>query len=61
MHKYGKIGGKVEGHYLTLRDAIDAAIGHSIDEDVNPIGIWDKRDRLILVVVEGDVFERQIK
>jgi hypothetical protein len=61
MYLYGEIGYEPEGEFNSLRDALDAAICHSVDMGVNPIGVWDKDENLMLVVIEGDVFERQIK
>jgi hypothetical protein len=61
MYSYGEVGYEPEGSCNILRDALDAAICYSVDMGVNPIGIWDNNERLLLVVIEGDVFERQIK
>jgi hypothetical protein len=61
MYSYGEIGYEPEGDFDSLRDALDAAICHSVGMGVNPIGVWDSDDKLLLVLIEGDVFERQIK
>lgn len=62
MYSYGEIGYEPEDDdFDSLRDALDAAICHSCNMGTNPIGVWDKHENLILVVIEGDVFERQIK
>ena len=56
MYSFGEIGFECEASFDALRDALDAAISHSVDIGDNPIGIWDEGEQLLLVVIEGDVF-----
>jgi hypothetical protein len=44
-----------------MLDALDAAICRSVDMRVNPICVWDRDEKLLLVVIEGDVFDHQIE
>jgi hypothetical protein len=61
MYTYGEIGYEIEDTLNTPHEAMIAAVIHSVAMGTSPIGIWDKNENLIMVVVEGDVFERKIK
>jgi hypothetical protein len=61
MYTYGEIGYEIEDSRNTPHEAIVAAVIHSVAMGTNPIGIWDENENLIMVVVEGDVFELKNK